>query len=338
MFKMNIFPGDDLVKRRQAVLQKTQPGMPAGPGAADMRIGWIGIGKMGSPMARAVLSAGYAVTVLEPLIENRASTVAAGAGVADSIEELAARSDVILTTVAQDDVLHDLVFGDGGLAQHLASRHVFVDVSTVSPRLSAEIGDVLAARAVDYLRAPVSGSTATAQSAQLTAMVSGPKRAWALVKPVLACFAARQFWVGEREEARYLKLAINVLVGGTSALLAEALAVGRAGGLPVSVLMDVICQSAVGSPLLAYKHQAIVGNDFDPSFSISQMIKDFELICEVVRQTDGPAELSEAVRRRFEAARRRGLGDRDYFVVTRDHEPAEPVDPVPGSFPGIEFG
>src|SRR4051812_41479099 len=101
-----------------------------------MRIGWIGIGKMGSPMARAVLAAGYPVTVIEPLIENRASTVAAGAEVAQSIEQLAARSNVIVTTVAQDEVLHDLVFGDGGLAHHLGPSHVFVDISTVSPRLS----------------------------------------------------------------------------------------------------------------------------------------------------------------------------------------------------------
>ncbi len=283
-----------------------------------MRIGWAGIGKMGSPMARAVLSAGHDVAVIEPLPENRASVVAAGAGVAQSVEQLVAEADVVFSTVARDEVLRDLVFGDAGLARHLRPSQTFVDLSTVSPRLSAEIAQVLDARSVAYLRAPVSGSTLTAGAARLTAMVSGPKPAWLAVEPVLACFAARQFWVGDGDEARYLKLALNVLVGGTSALLAEALAVGRCGGIPVSVLMDVICQSAVGSPLLAYKQKAIVTDDFEPSFSIDQMIKDFDLIGEVADQAGLPAALSGAVRNCFEAARRHGLGDKDYFVVARE--------------------
>ena len=292
-----------------------------------MRIGWAGIGKMGSPMVRAVLSAGHEISVLEPLPENRASAVAAGAGVAQSIEQLTAEADVVLTTVASDDVLHELVLGEGGLAQHLRSSQIFVDLSTVSPRLSTEIAEVLDAHSVPYLRVPVSGSTVTARSAQLTAIVSGPREAWLTVEPVLACFSARQFWVGEGEEARYLKLAINVLVGGTSALLAEALALGRCGGLPVSVLMDVICQSAVGSPLLAYKQTAVVTDDFEASFSVEQMIKDFELIREVAGIAGLPTVLSDSVRRRLEAARRQGLGEMDYFVVARDFLSPDAVEP-----------
>ena len=283
-----------------------------------MRIGWAGIGKMGSPMARAVLAAGHRVTVFEPLPENRASVVAAGASVAYSVEQLAAEADVVVTTVARDEVLHDLVFGEGGLARHLRPPQVLVDLSTISPRLSLEIAQVLAARSVAYLRAPVSGSTLTAGRARLTAMVSGPRTAWLDVEPVLACFAARQFWVGEGEEARYLKLAVNVILGGTSALLAEALALGREGGMSLSTLMGVICESAVGSPLLAYKRDAIVAGDYEPSFTVDQMIKDFELIGEISDDAGFPLKLTDVVRRRFEAARRQGLGEMDYFVLSRD--------------------
>ena len=287
--------------------------------ASTPRLGWIGIGKMGSPMARAVLAAGYPVTIMEPLLENRASAVAAGARVAESIEALVAASDIVITTVARDSVLEDIVFGAGGLAEHMRAPQAFVDLSTVSPRLSAEVGEVLGAKAVDYLRAPVSGSTTTALSAQLTVIVSGPKGTWLVVKPILACFAAKQFWVGRQDEARYVKLALNVLVSGTSALLGEALAVGRCSGVPLDALLDVLCESAVASPLLAYKRQSIVADDYDPSFSVDQMIKDLELIGEVAGQANVPIELTDHVRRRFEAARRRGLGDQDYFVLVRDH-------------------
>lgn len=283
-----------------------------------MRLGWIGVGKMGSPMVRAVLAAGHGVAILEPLMENRASAVAAGARVALSVEQLATEVDAVVTTVAEDSVLHELVFAEGGLAQHLDPGQILVDASTVSPRLSGEIARVFEARSVPYLRAPVSGSTLTARSARLTTIVSGPKPAWRRMRPILDCFSSRQFWVGEQDEARFLKLALNVLVGGTSALLSEALAIGRSGGLSLEVLMAVICQSAISSPLLDYKRNAILADDYEPSFSIDQMIRDFELISEVAHDADLPRDLTDGVRRRFEAARRSGRGSDDFFVLVRD--------------------
>jgi len=293
--------------------------MRTGTTSKRPRIGWIGIGKMGSPMVRTVLAAGYTVTVNEPLLENRASAIAAGAELADSIEDLAAGSDVVIATVAHEAVLHDIVFGAGGLAQHMRAPQIFIDLSTASPRLSAEIAAVLEAGSIDYLRAPVSGSTIMALSAQLTAIVSGPKHAWLKVEPILRCFSSKQFWVGERDEARYVKLAINVLLGGTSALLGEALAVGRRSGVPLATLLDVICDSAVGSALLHDKRDLILTDDYDPSFSVEQMIRDLELIGGVAHEAGLAVALTDEVRRRFEAARRSGLADQDYFVLVRQY-------------------
>lgn len=293
--------------------------MNADDGKTQPRIGWIGIGKMGSPMVRAVLAAGYVVTVSEPRLENRASALAAGAGLAETIEDLVAESDVVITTVANDVVLHEIVFCPGGLVQHLRPTQTLIDLSTVSPRLSAKIAQVFNSRSIPYLRAPVSGSSSTALSAQLTVIVSGPKPAWRRAEPILACFSAKQFWVGEGDEARYLKLAINVLVGGMSALLAEALAIGQCSGLPLTRLMDVICESAVGSPLLHHKRDSILADDFDPSFSVSQMVEDLELIGGVADGMGLFLEVTDNVRQRFEAAERSGLADQDFFVLVREH-------------------
>jgi 3-hydroxyisobutyrate dehydrogenase-like beta-hydroxyacid dehydrogenase len=273
---------------------------------------------MGNPMVRALLTAGYSVAVHEPLPENRASAVAAGASVADSVAHLARGCDVVMTTLADDAILHDVVFGPDGLAQCLGASQVFVEMSTVSPRVSAEIAAALAGRSVDYIRAPISGSTATATTGQLTIMASGPEPGWQRVDPILACFAAKRFWVGRDDEARYLKLAVSVLVGSLSALLGEALAIGRCGGLSVETLLDVICESAAGSPLLRYKRDAILAGDYDPSFSVDQMLKDFELIGEVADRGGITVELVAAVRRRYEAAQRAGLSDRDYFVLAKE--------------------
>ena len=283
--------------------------------ASTARIGWIGVGKMGSPLVRALLEAGIAVTLLEPNLENRASAVAAGGHPAASVADLVARSDMVFATLNDDAALQDLMFGEGGLADLLRPEQVFVDMSTISPRLSEDIATVLDNRGVPYLRAPVSGSTVTARARRLTIMASGPEAVWRRAEPVLVLMASRCLWVGPSEEARYAKLAVNVLLGATAALLEEALAVGRAGGLAAETLVDILCGSAVGSPLLHYKRDALVERDFEPAFSVSQMIKDLELIGEVADRAGHTLDLVPEVRRRFEKARRAGLADRDYFVV-----------------------
>ena len=283
-----------------------------------LRIGWIGVGKMGNPIVRALLDAGLTVTLLEPRLENRASAVAAGGRVAHSVADLVAGSEMVFTTLNDDDALHRLMFGDESLATHLAPGQVFVDMSTISPRLSEDIAAVLANRGVPYLRAPISGSTATAGARSLTVIASGPEDAWRPAEPVLSVVASKTLWIGSGEEARYAKLAVNVLLGSTAALLREALAVGRAGGLGSDVLMDVLCESVVGSPLLHYKRDALAARDFEPAFSVAQMIKDLELIGEVADHSGQRLDLVQEVRRRFEQARRAGFADQDYFVVVRD--------------------
>eukprot|EP01037_Dinobryon_pediforme_P015622 gene15620-15768_t len=282
-------------------------------------VGWIGVGKLGSPMVRTLLNAGYQVTIVEPLLENRASAVAAGAYVAESIHELISKSDLIVTTVGPDEVLHEIFFGDGGLAQHLRPDQIYVDLSTVSPLLSAEIASKLNSLSIDYLRAPVSGSTESAQSAQLTVMVSGPKPAWLAVQSILGCFSAKQFWVGEGDEARYLKLALNVLASGTSALLGEALAIGRNGGVSLGMLLEVICDSVVASPLLELKRELILTDDYEPTFSVAQMIHDLELVKSIANKAGLENSITKQVWQRLEKSRLSGLENEDFFVLVRDY-------------------
>jgi 3-hydroxyisobutyrate dehydrogenase-like beta-hydroxyacid dehydrogenase len=283
-------------------------------------VGWAGIGKMGAPMSRRVLEAGYALHVYEPLPENRATIVAEGANVAHSLEDLAAASDVIVLTIPNDAVLRNLIFSPGGLAKVMKPGQTLVEMSTVSPEISAEVSDAMKALGVSYLRAPVSGSTTTASSGTLSVMASGPEQSYKLVEPMLACFASRCFYVGQAEEARYLKLVLNALVGATSALLGEALTLGLKGNLSVETMLSVICESAVASPLIAYKRDLLVSRNFDPAFSVSQMMKDFDLILGAARSDHVPMYLASMIRQQYEAAYAEGLADKDFFVLFEQSE------------------
>lgn len=284
------------------------------------RVGWIGTGKMGRPMSRRVLNAGMPVTIYEPLAQNRASLVAEGAEVAHTLADLLAAADIVALTIPNDQVLDELALGAGGFAGQMRPGQILMEMSTVSPDISARLAATLAERGVAYLRAPVSGSTATAASGQLSVIVSGPEAAFHAARPVLACFSAHQFHVGNAEEARYLKLVLNALVGSMSALVAEALTLGRKGGLDTATMLDVIAHSAVASPLLAYKRDLLVSRDFDPAFTVEQMMKDFDLILGAARHDHVPMQLTALVRQQYEGAYAAGLAGQDFFVLLEQSE------------------
>lgn len=282
----------------------------------DARIGWIGTGKMGSAMCIRVLAKGIGVNVLEPRPENRAEVVAAGAFAMDSAAELAAQVDLIFLTLPDDAVLDSVMLdAERGLAGALSSRHTVIEMSTVSPGISAKVAAALSARGVAYLRAPISGSTTTAAAGALTVFASGPRVALGRAEPVLRSFAGRLMYVGEGEESRYLKLVINSMVAASSALLAEALALGKAGNLSTAMMMDAVLESVVASPLLKYKRDMVVSGDYAPAFGLSQMMKDLDLALDAGIEGGVRTHVLSAIRERYAAAASAGLGGHDFFAL-----------------------
>lgn len=281
-------------------------------------IGWIGVGKMGNPMATRLIEAGHRLTICDPVAENRASLVARGAQVAASAGDLAQSCGLIFVTIPNDAVLADLIDDAedrSGFVGRVAAGTVLVEMSTVSPQLSERVARILARRGVAYLRAPISGSTALARAGKLTALTSGDKTAWEAASPLLDLLAVRKFYLGAGEEARYMKLVLNTLVGATSSILGEALVLGERGGLTPAQMMEVISESAVASPLIAYKQAMIAQMDFAPAFSVTQMIKDFTLITEAGRDKQVPMFVANMILQQYTAASNAGYSDLDFFSL-----------------------
>ncbi len=281
-------------------------------------IGWIGVGKIGNPMATRLTEAGHRLTICDPVAEHRASLVARGAHVAASPGELAGRCGLIFSTIPNDAALQQVIYGgderDSFLSQ-ISAGAVLAEMSTVSPDLSRRVAADLACRGVGYLRCPISGSTALARAGSLTALASGDATAWEQVAPLLDLLAARKFYLGAGEEARYMKLVLNTLVGATSAILGEALALGMTGGLSDAQMMEVIAESAVASPLLRYKQEMVARRDFSPAFSVVQMMKDFTLITEAGRVHQVPMFVTNLIMQQYTAAANAGFADKDFFAL-----------------------
>ena len=295
-----------------------------------MTVGWIGLGKMGAPMSRHIAAAGHSLHAYDPADEARQSAQAAGAHIeADALAVIAA-APIVFLSIPNDAVLTSLVLGPSGLAAAMKPGTIMVETSTVSPRASAEVATALSAAGALYLRAPLSGSTAMAEAGTLTVLASGDEAAYRRVEPLLSAFSTRRFYLGPNEEARYLKLAVNMLVGATSALLAEALTLGQKGSLSIDQMLEVICESAVASPLIAYKREMLCQRDFSPAFTVEQMIKDFDLVIDTARDEHVPVFLVSLIRQQYEAARAQGHGGKDFFVLLEQYETMAGLHPPRG--------
>jgi 3-hydroxyisobutyrate dehydrogenase-like beta-hydroxyacid dehydrogenase len=278
-----------------------------------LTLGWIGLGKMGGAMSPHLLGTNKPLVVFDPDADRRGALVAAGARDAASPAAVARAADAIFSIIPDARAAASLFLDAGGLGDALEAGQIVIEMSTLSPAISADIATALAARGVTYLRAPVSGSTATASSAKLTLMVSGDPAAYEAVLPLLRRFSARQFYVGGACEARYLKLVVNMMVGAMSALVGEALVFGLKGGLDLATMLDVIGESAVASPLFGYKKALLASRNYEPAFTVEQMIKDFGLIVDAAASDHTPVALTALVKQHYEEAAAQGQGGRDFF-------------------------
>ena len=279
-----------------------------------MNIGWIGAGKMGLPICKRFKSAGHSVTALARTEASAQTLREAGLGTARSVKELCKTSQVVFSSVSDDAALLDILEG----VASLDSGSTYIDISTVSPTASAKVAAVLAAKHISYLRSPVSGSTMMAEAGTLTAVVSGPKSKFDEMAVTFEVFAKKTFHVGKAEEARYLKLVLNSIVAATSALLGEALAFGNKGGLSNATMLDVISQSVIASPLINYKRDMIVSEDYKAAATLMMLAKDLDLLLTVGRANHTPLPLIANIRQIYEAAIAQGNSEKDFFILVAE--------------------
>lgn len=259
-------------------------------------IGWIGVGRMGRPMCINLIKAGFSVAVFDKDAGKIAAMVANGASAAASPAALAAQSDIVISMIFDDAALQDVVLGQSGIIDAMRPGAPFIDMSTVSPAASEEIARRLAERNVPYLRSPVSGTVVLAETARLSTYVSGPKHAYVACLPVLQALSAKQKYVGAGEEARLVKLAINLMVQMSTAVLGEALAFGTRAGLDRSMLMDAINDSIVASPHYQTRSEWFKHRERSPVADLAMTTKDMDLALSVAQAHGAALPIASLVR------------------------------------------
>jgi 3-hydroxyisobutyrate dehydrogenase-like beta-hydroxyacid dehydrogenase len=278
----------------------------------------VGLGKMGLPMATHVRRGGHSVTTDDVSAQRLELALAAGLGVARGASGIAV-ADAVLSSLPDDAALLAVA---AQVAQHARPGTIYVDTSTVSPAASARVAVACEAAGVRYLRAAVSGNNRMAEAAQLTVLASGPRAAYDAMLPVLQRLGPSQFWLGEGEQARLMKLVVNLLIVQTSAMLAEGLALGASGGLAWDDMWQVLAASAVGSPILRAKAEPLARRDFTPTFTVEQMMKDLRLILDAGAAGHVPLPQTAATLQLMHACMAHGEGGEDYAAIVKAVERA----------------
>ncbi|MDP1656329.1 MAG: NAD(P)-dependent oxidoreductase [Hylemonella sp.] len=279
-----------------------------------MKVHVIGVGKMGLPMARHLAAAGHSVTVSDPSPERCQLARAQGLAVSTSPAAALAAAEVVLSSLPNDAALLAVA---AQVAAHAHVGAIYVDTSTVSLQASAEAAQAQAAKGVLYLRCTVSGNNKMAEAAQLTVMASGPRAAYTTVLPLLRTLGPNQFYLGEAEQARLMKLVVNLMIAQTSAMLAEALTLGRKGGLAWRDMWQVLTASAVASPIVKAKAVQLSERDFRPTFTVEQMIKDLDLILNAGETHDVPLMQTAMTHQLMCAAVVQGNAQDDYAAIIK---------------------
>jgi 3-hydroxyisobutyrate dehydrogenase-like beta-hydroxyacid dehydrogenase len=267
---------------------------------------------MGTAMAERVLDAGFPLVVYNRTPAKADALVARGADVASSAADLAGQVEVVFTSLADDQALEAVA---GQMIAAAPAGTVFVDTSTVSPDVSARVAALAEAASVDYLRAPVSGNPTVVRAGNLRFIVSGERETLERVEPVLKAIGAVVHYVGEGEQARIVKLAINLMIAGLGQLMSEALVLAEASGVSRSDMLDVMEDSAVGAPFVKYKKEPLIRDDFSATFTTTLMEKDIDLVLDVAEQAGVELPVAREMKTLLRATAEAGYADDDFIAL-----------------------
>lgn len=282
------------------------------------RVGMIGFGAMGMPMARNVMKSGFPLTVWARREEQSRSIQDQGATWAGSPAELARACEIVITMVTNSPDVEALVCGPDGLLQGAERGLVIVDMSTIAPAVSRALAQTSQAQSVYFLDAPVSGGTQGAEAGALTIMVGGDAEALEKARPVLEAMGKNIVHVGQSGAGSIVKLVNNILVGVIAGATAEALVMGVKAGVDAETMAKVIGTSSGANWQLANQFPLrVFSGSFKPGFMTNLLVKDLSLALELGAETQVPLYYTALARQLYGATQSAGFGTDDYTSVIR---------------------
>ena len=280
-----------------------------------MRIGFLGLGTMGEPIANNLRKAGHEITVWNRTASKANHIVSKGGKLARTAKECATGKDLVFTCLADEKALDAVLESADGCLAGLAAGDVLVDLSTAGARSAKAVAKRAADRGIQFLCAPILGSKTAAEQAQIVLLAGGPGAAREKARPALHAVSARIIELDDAVQAALMKLCVNAVGGAMIAGFSEALALGVSGGLPIWKIVEVIQASPFHSPLFLVKGELVERQDWAPRFAIALAEKDQRLAQEAASDQGAKMPINEAVRRLLSEAVESGRGEKDVAAL-----------------------
>ena len=284
-----------------------------------MKIGLIGLGIMGKPMAKNLLKAGYELVVND---RNQASideVVAAGASYATQAE-IGESCDVVLTMLPNSPQVKEVMLGDDGVAAHMKAGSTFIDMSSINPVASKEIAAVLEAKGIDMLDAPVSGGEPKAIDGTLSFMVGGKQEVFDKFKDLLGAMGASVVRCGDVGAGNTTKLANQIIVACNIQALAEALTLAQEAGVDPELVFQAIRGGLAGSTVMEAKAPMMIAGNDKPGFKIDLHIKDLNNALDCAHTVGSPLPMTAAVQEVMQWLHNNGCGQNDHSAIAKYYE------------------
>jgi 3-hydroxyisobutyrate dehydrogenase/2-hydroxy-3-oxopropionate reductase len=278
------------------------------------KLGFLGLGIMGYPMARHLLAAGHEVALWSHTASKAVELAAQfpGLGTAvDTPKQVAERADVIFLIVGDTQMSEHIVFGPDGLIQTAKPGTVIVDASTVACSYSKQASERCIAVGVDFLDAPCTGSKPGAENGTLTFMIGGSKEVFERIRPLFEPMGKRLYYCGGPGLGMHAKLTQNLILSNLLQAFNEGLVLSTKAGVDPELMLDILDNSAAKSGLIAFKAPYVFRRDFSTNFSVKWMHKDIGLMLDSAREAGVPLPLTSLTHQMFQAAISTGHGDED---------------------------
>jgi 3-hydroxyisobutyrate dehydrogenase-like beta-hydroxyacid dehydrogenase len=275
------------------------------------KLGFLGLGIMGGPMAQRLIKAGHEVA-LWSYSPGKADQLAAMGGTACSTPaEVARRSECVFLCVGNTEMSRNTILGKNGLAEGAAKSLTIVDCSTVSPTASRGIAEELAKLGIQFLDAPCTGSKSGAENGTLTFMVGGEEKVYESVRPYFAAMGTQLYYCGASGMGLHAKLSQNMIIGNLLQAFNESFVLSTKAGVAPELMLDILNNSAARSGLVSAKAPMVFSRNFATHFSVKWLEKDMELMLESAAELNVPAPMTSLSRQMLRAAIAKGFGEDD---------------------------
>ncbi len=280
-----------------------------------MKIGFVGLGLMGSRMANNLIHKENQLFVYNRTKGKAKSLIDNGAVISNSIPELASQAEVVITMLSEPGVVIEAALGENGFLKHLKKRSVWIDCSTVNPSFSKAMAEEAKKNEVRFLDAPVSGTILPAEKGELTFLIGGEKNDVEFCRPLFEAMGKKILHVGENGKGTSMKMVINLLLGQAMVAFSEGMLLGESLGISKEQIMEIILGGPVVAPFLSGKKDKFLKNNFETEFPLQWMLKDLRLALTSAQENNLTLPLTSSAEKVFNLAEESGLGEEDFSAV-----------------------